>query len=78
VSVVATTDREPANVADGPDAGAVKVTFTSDIGSPFVSFTRTTRGAPNAVLTAADWGVPETALMLAATGRGGPALQPKS
>jgi len=52
------------NVAEAPDAGAVKVTVSPGMGFPKASRTVTTSGAP-AVPTVIDWPLPLVAVRLA-------------
>jgi hypothetical protein len=60
----------PANVPLAPVAGGVNVTTVPLTGLFALSLTVATNGAPNAVLTAALWGVPLVAAIEAA----GPAV----
>ena len=56
----------PANVADGPLAGAVKVTVNpAPTGLPLWSSTVTTSGLANAAPTVVVWPEPDAATMLA-------------
>ncbi len=56
----------PANIPLAPLAGGVNVTTTPLTALPPLSFTVATKGAANAVLMAALWGVPLVAATLAA------------
>jgi hypothetical protein len=52
-------------VAEAPVEGAVKVTETPETGSPKASVTVATRGFAKAVLTVADWFLPDVAVIAA-------------
>ncbi len=64
--VVAVAVAEPPKVPLAPPAGAVKVTVAPLTGLPPASFTVACSAVANTVLTAALWGVPALAAMLAA------------